>query len=111
VQAASIDSLDAQRADTLQRRLAFERALEGPDLRGERYALLVATRTERAQAEEIARELAGLAPALRVVEWSWRGQPRFDVYAAGFDGVGAAGRVAAELRKRGYRAGFAVSQR
>jgi general secretion pathway protein D len=111
VQAVSIDSLEEQRADTLQRRIGFERALAGTKIRGERNALLVATRTDRAEAEAIARELAGVVPALRVVEWSWRGAPRFDVYAVGFESVGAASPVAAELRARGYRPGFVVSGR
>ncbi len=111
VQAASIDSLEQQRADTLQRRLAFERALAAPELEGARYALLVATRTTRAEADAIARELAGQAPALRVAEWSWRAEPRFDVYAVGFEAPNAAGPLATALRARGFRPGFVVSGR
>jgi general secretion pathway protein D len=111
VQAVSIDSLEEQRTDSLQRRLAFERVLAAPDLDNLRHALLVATRTTREEADAVAQELVGRAPALRIVEWSWRGQPRFDVYALGFETVGDAGPLAAELRSQGYRPGFVVSQR
>ncbi len=111
VQAASIDSLEEQRVDSLQRRLGFERTMADAELRGSGYALLVATRLTRAEADVIAQDLAGQAPALRVVEWSWRGQPRFDVYAVGFDTIGDASPVAVALRGRGFRPGFVMSER
>ena len=106
MQATQIHSPAEDRAQSMERALAFgRRAARVQPLRGlvsEPYALLVATRATRAEAEAILPELQGLAGEPLVVEWQDDGQPRFDVYLTGFSEIAALGGEALALRERGF---------
>jgi len=106
LQATQIHTPAEDRAQNMERALAFgRRAARVQPLRGlvsEPYALLVATRATRAEAEAVLPELHGLAGEPLVVEWQDDGQPRFDVYLTGFAEIAALGGEALALRERGF---------
>ena len=106
IQATQIHTPAEDRAQSMERALAFgRRNARVQPLRGlvsEPYALLVATRATRAEAEAILPELHGLAGEPLVVEWQEEGQPRFDVYLTGFSEIATLGGEALALRERGF---------
>jgi general secretion pathway protein D len=106
IQATQIHTASEDRAESMERALAFgRRAARVQPLRGlvtEPYALLVATRATRPEAEAILPELHGLAGQPLIVEWQDEGQPRFDVYLTGFAEIAALGGEAIALRERGF---------
>lgn len=107
VQASAIDGAGEQIADSTQRRLAFQRAVEErqppEEIADARYALLVATRATREDAEAVVRDLADIRRPATVVVWSQRGRILYDVYLTGFPEVAPMGPLGARLRTRGYR--------
>jgi general secretion pathway protein D len=86
---ASIERSAAERvSDSIRRRLVFERSLARRGAlsdAADAYAVLVTTRSSEAEARALAEALDAPAgrPA-RVVAWEFEGEPRFDVYLAGF---------------------------
>jgi len=106
VQAIVIETPEEQQANSDLRRLAFKRQLgrvaplENPMLAP--YALLAATRRERAAAEAIADELRPRGP-VEIVEWSYDGELHYDVYRTGFFEVTQAGTEAIALRALGLQ--------
>jgi general secretion pathway protein D len=108
LQARVLRSLDERLADTIRVRTAHERALaRSGTLRadGSAWALLVATRPSRVQAEALAAELGKVAgKQARVVPWEWDGAERFDVLLTGFRDVRAAAAALSKLAKRGLSA-------
>ena len=95
-----------QQANSTLRRRAFERQLgrvaplENPTLAP--YVLLAATRLDRAAAEQLADELRPRGP-VEIVEWSFEGESRYDVYRTGFFEVTQAGLEAVGLRALGLQ--------
>ncbi len=107
VQVNQINSPEEQRAETIVHRLAFERHLSRTDpLRGltsAPYAVLVATRAAKSDADQVADELAGFAGTPAIVPWpDDDGTTRYDVYLLGFEQIAELGPVTVELRKRGF---------
>ncbi|MFI5315295.1 MAG: secretin N-terminal domain-containing protein [Myxococcota bacterium] len=105
-QATQLHSPSEERAEQMERVLAFERrTLRIQPLRAlvsEPYALLVATRDSRAAAEQLLSEIADLPGDPLVVEWRDAETPRFDVYLAGFREIAQLGDESVKLRERGF---------
>lgn len=106
VQARIARSADERVADTIRLRTAHERALaRSGTLSGEGWALRVATRTTRADAEALAGELGEIAgKRARVVAWEWAEARRFDVVLSGFADVRAAADAIPALEAGGWQA-------
>jgi len=95
-------------ADTIRRRLAFERAsalgermpraVDGP------YAVRVTTREMREDAEAIADGLALRGHRTTVHEWSHEGRPRYDVYVLSLESLVDASEIARVLSDEGWQA-------
>ncbi len=108
VQATQLHSPSEERAEQMERALAFQRrALRTQPLRAlvtEPYALLVATRDTREAATELLPELSDLDGDALVIEWhdDKGSAPRYDVYLAGYRDIAALGNEAAKLRERGF---------
>lgn len=109
LQAHILRTADERLADTLRVRTAHERALarSGTLLGagGGKWALLVATRPRREDAEALAAslgDLGGRSP--RVVAWRWDDVERFDVVYAGFADVREAADALPALEARGATA-------
>lgn len=105
---AGIERTAAERvADSVRYRLAFERSLarQGSLPHGDdAYALLLATRTSQAEARSVASALeAESGRRARVVRWEWDGEPRFDVYLAGFATLAEAVAASEPLSAAGFR--------
>ena len=106
VQATVVETPEQQRANSTLRRRAFERQLgrvaplENPTLAP--YVLLAATRRDRAAAEQLADELRPRGP-VEIVEWSFEGESRYDVYRTGFFEITQAGVEAVGLRALGLQ--------
>jgi general secretion pathway protein D len=106
VQARLLRSPEDMALDAIRRRLAFERSREGlraleAEVRAP-YAVLVAVRSERAEAEVLAAELAAAGWDARVVAWEAGGAVRFDVVVPGFAEFADACAAARELLDRGH---------
>jgi general secretion pathway protein D len=107
-QAWILRSADERVAETLSRRLAFERSLSRTaGLEGEGdagWAVWVASAGSEREAEEIASGVVlGGVPPPRVTRWDFDGAPRFDVFVPGFETLAQAGAAATELARAGYR--------
>jgi general secretion pathway protein D len=106
VQARVLRSPDDLALDSIRRRLAFERSREGlRPLEAETdapWAVLVATRAARGEAEAVAAQLGAAGGELRVVGWELGGQPRFDVFVTGFAEFADACAVARQLARDGW---------
>jgi Flp pilus assembly secretin CpaC len=110
VQATQLHSPSEERAESMERVLAFQRRnLRIQPLRAlvsEPYALLVATRNTREAATELLPELAGLSGDPLVIEWHQDADASsptlYDVYLAGFRDIASLGNEAAKLRERGF---------
>jgi hypothetical protein len=106
VQVNQIHSAEDQRAESIARRLALERhvARTHPlsELTTAPYAVLVATRTEKAGADRVVANLAGLAGVPVVVPWTEGETTRYDVYLAGFEEISELGPLTVALRERGF---------
>jgi general secretion pathway protein D len=107
VQVNQIHSPEEQRAETIARRLAFERQVTRTDplraLTGAPYAVLVATRAAKSDADQVVAELAGLAGTPAIVPWTDDDSTRYDVYLLGFEQISELGPLTVELRARGFR--------
>jgi type II secretory pathway component GspD/PulD (secretin) len=105
-QATLVSTPSDDRAETLLRRLAFERQLERTrplsTVTEAPYALLVTTRTNRADADAVAQALATHG-TVEVVEWRRGDEDRFDVYLIGFTQLPELAAQAVKLRRAGYR--------
>jgi type II secretory pathway component GspD/PulD (secretin) len=106
LQVNEIHSPEEQRADTIVHRLAFERHVKRidplRDLTSAPYALHVATRASRAEAEQIAAELDPLAGTPAIVPFEMDQTTQYDVYLLGFDRISDLGALAVDLRERGF---------
>jgi general secretion pathway protein D len=108
LQARILRSADERLADTIRVRTAHERAYArsgslGAD--GSVWALLVATRSRRADAEALAVSLGEVSGRrARVVAWRWAGAERFDVVLAGFANVRDAAAALPALEALGWLA-------
>jgi general secretion pathway protein D len=95
-------------AETVARRLAFERSLArtaGLSGGGDAgWAVWIASAGSEHEAEEIASGVAlGGVPPPRVTRWDFDGSPRYDVFVPGFESLAQAGAAANELARAGYR--------
>ena len=89
-------------AETIRRRIAFQRALAGAgplSEDGAPFAVLVATRQLKEDAEAIAESVA---PEGQVVPWEQAGQTLFDIYLTGFEEFPDAAAEALRIRERGW---------
>jgi len=106
VQVNEIHSTEEQRAETIVRRLAFERhGLRTDPLRGltdAPYALHVATRASEAEAQQVAAELEPLAGTPAIVPFAKDGTTQYDVYLLGFEEIADLGPLGVDLRARGF---------
>ncbi len=108
IQARILRGADERLADTIRLRTAHERALArsgalGAD--GSAWALLIATRTRREDAEALAASLGEVAGRrARVVPWKWADAQRFDVVLAGFARVLDAADALPALEELGWQA-------
>ncbi len=106
VQVSQIHSPEEQRAESIVRRLAFERHAERTyTLRGltsAPYAVMVATRATREEADQVVAGLDGLAGTPAIVPWTGVEGARYDIYLVGFDEISDLGPLSVELRARGF---------
>jgi hypothetical protein len=104
-----------EQARSIRQRLAFERhAARTADLAhlsGSPYALLVDTRDDRAAARTAADEAGALGLTLQVVPWTSDAGERWDVYATGFESLGAASVASIALRDAGWQPQLTVLPR
>jgi general secretion pathway protein D len=93
-------------ADTIRRRLAFERATsragELRELGDSSYSVRVTTRRLRADAESLAEAFGSAEHPGRVARFETDGEERFDVVLVGYESFDAAGDAAFALRARGF---------
>jgi general secretion pathway protein D len=106
VQARVQRSPEEAEAETIRRRLGFERSLARTlDLRKAEdgpVVLLVTTRESRAEAEALAESFPADAHPARVVAWEYAGLEHFDVYLTRFGSIAAAGEAAGPLAVEGW---------
>ncbi len=106
VQVNQIHSPEEQRAESIVRRLAFERHAERAEALGALssapYAVHVATRATRADAEAVADELESLAGTPAIVPSTGIDGERYDVYLIGFREISDLGPLTVTLRERGF---------
>jgi general secretion pathway protein D len=108
VQVTQLHSPSEERAEQMERVLAFQRRSQRTQslraLVTEPYALLVATRDTREAATDVLPHLSDLDGDKLVIEWrdDPASAPRYDVYLAGFRDISALGDEAAKLRERGF---------
>jgi general secretion pathway protein D len=101
-------------ADTIRRRLAFERRtardVEMPtaEATGSPFAVLVTTRRLEADAQAIADGLSRQGLSSQVHHWSVRGDELYDVYVTSLDSLAAAAEVAERLSAEGWEADLIV---
>lgn len=100
-------------ADTIRRRLAFDRQRARiqnlPDSEGSPYGVRVTTRTLESDADAIARDLERRGHRTRVQRWqSADRSDLFDVYVMGFDSMSDAGDLALSLADDGWDADLVV---
>ena len=101
-QARILRSPEENLAETIRRRIAFERALAGAGPlreKGAPYAVLVETRRRKEDAEAIAESFG---PAGQVVRWEQDSQTYFDVYVTGFETLPGASAEALRIREGGW---------
>ncbi|MEX2205786.1 MAG: secretin N-terminal domain-containing protein [Myxococcota bacterium] len=106
VKASQIHSPEQQRAESIVRRLAFERHAERTAtlraLTSSPYAVYVATRKTLAEARAVADELEGLAGTPAIAPSQGIEGERYDVYLIGFDEISDLGPLTVLLRERGF---------
>jgi general secretion pathway protein D len=106
VQVNQIHSPEEQRAETIMRRLAFERHVARTNplraLTSAPYAVHVATRLTKSAADLVVAELAGLAGTPAIVPWTGDDGERYDVYLVGFEEIADLGPLTVLLRARGF---------
>ncbi|HXZ85761.1 MAG TPA: secretin N-terminal domain-containing protein [Myxococcota bacterium] len=112
LQATELHSPAEERAEQMERTLAFERRnLRMQPLRAtatEPYALLVATRATREQAEDVLPEISDLPGTPQIIEWRDGDSVRFDVYLTGFPEIGPLASESLLLRQRGFMPRFEI---
>lgn len=107
-QASVLRTADEQLAASIRARVALERSLarvgELGTTEAVRYAVLVATRTQAEQAENVARTLPlAEGEESQISGWQWEGRNRFDVMVTGYRTLAQAGRAVLRLGSTGYR--------
>jgi len=106
VQVNQIHSPAEQRAESIVRRLAFQRSLARVhplrELSSAPYAVRVASRATLAGADQVARELEGLAGTPAVVPFTDDATTSYDVYLVGFETIAELAPLTVELRARGF---------
>jgi Flp pilus assembly secretin CpaC len=106
VQAHIERSPDEAIADSISRRLAFERSNQrlAPLAHDAKtaWALRIATRSDEAQAQAIAARVSASARPARVTSWRSSSGLNYDVTIAGFATVSDANEAALKLRDEGY---------
>ena len=106
VQAHILRSHGDELADYMRQRLALERSQSrvlGLERRaGQPYAILVATRSGKADAQAIADSFEREGLEAQVGRWERDGKERFDVYLSGYPDLSLAGSDALQLRERGW---------
>lgn len=99
-------------ADTIRRRLAFERRSARdstmPLAEGSPYAVRVTTRLREDDAEAIAESLSLQGYLTRTHRWTISGTDYYDVYVIGMDSMAAAAELASELSRDGWMADLAL---
>jgi hypothetical protein len=112
LQAVELHSPAEERAEQMERVLAFERRnLRIQPLRAvatEPYALLVATRGTREEADEVIPQISDLPGAPIVIQWRDGDSERFDVYLTGFPEIGPLANESLTLRQRGFSPQFEI---
>lgn len=102
-------------ADTIRRRLVFERrsarVSKLPSIEGAPYAVRVTTRVREDDADAIASGLAQEGFETRVFSWESSTGPLFDVYILSLDSMVDAARIAQDLSDEGWQADLVVLPR
>lgn len=108
LQARILRGADERLADTIRLRTAHERVLARSGALGAQggaWALRVATRTRRADADALAESLGEIAgKRAQVVPWRWAAAEHFDIVLAGFQNVRAAADALPPLAALGWAA-------
>lgn len=110
VQARRVGSPSELAADSIRRRLAFDRRnAQGSGLptvapNEPAYAVLVTTRKREDDAEAITSSFALRGFAAETHSWEFEGESLFDVYITGFPTLSDAAEVATELSAEGWQA-------
>jgi len=106
VQARIERSPDERVADSIRRRLAFERSSQRLEPLAQSsttaWALRVAARADEAEAQTIAARLSASARPARVTRWESSSGSVFDVTVSGFETLSEANDTALQLREEGY---------
>lgn len=112
VEARVLRDADDAAAETIRRRLAFERAISRTaDLNSigpEPFAVLLETTRSEADAKVIARAFASDGFETRVTEWEAHGNAVWDVYLSDLASFEEAGRLARRLSEAGWSPEIAV---
>ena len=112
LQATELHSPSEERSEQMEQNLAFERRnLRMQPLRAiatEPYALLVATRATREEAEDLLPEISDLPGTPTVIQWRDGDSDRFDVYLIGFPEIGPLAKESQTLRQRGFMPRFEI---
>lgn len=100
-------------ADTIRRRLAFDRqrarSVELPEAEGSPYGVRVTTRSLEEDADAIAQDLERKGHSVRIHRWTSSDRRElFDVYVMGFDSMVDAGDLAQHLAEDGWDADLVV---
>jgi len=115
-QVRRVSSPAALAADSIRRRLAFERRharrSEFPDVDDDAdFAVLVTTRSHSDDATAIAESLEFRGYAAQIHEWTLRDETYFDVYVTLLDSMSEAAEVASTLNREGWQADITVLPR
>ena len=106
VQVRILRTHDEDLAESIRQRLALERSqsrVSGLERSpGEPYAILIATRSGKDDAEAIADSFKLEGLEVQVGRWTQAGEERFDVYLTGYDELALVGADALQLRERGW---------
>ncbi|MCH2170842.1 hypothetical protein MK489_08660 [Myxococcota bacterium] len=104
IQIRVLNTSDQMLAETIRRRLAFQRSIQRvEDLNTDAlYAVLVTTRGSKTEAADIADELSRRGYEVELSEWLDAEQPRIDVYLTGYGRLSDANLAALETRRYGY---------
>ena len=111
-QATVLRSMSDNVAETIRRRLAFERSLSRVDdlssLSAAPYAVLIETLPDESKAQRIADAFGEDGFSTRVTSWKSHDRDLYDVYLTGFTGFAEAGGVARQLSDAGWPAEITV---
>jgi hypothetical protein len=112
VEARVLRTFEEDMAETIRRRLAFERSISRvSDLKGLKdnpYAVLIETLRSKVKADQIAESFSSDGYETRVTEWTLYGEDLYDVYLTELTSFTEAGALARRLSDAGWETEITV---